>query len=250
MRVSRMQAVLRELLQGLRNTLWETLSEVWGRSPNNMYTLLTFLPKNLFEQFRRLANFYFLCLAIIHVTINSPVSPLTSVLPLVLVICVTAVKQGYEDWLRHREDNKVNNSPSRVLLEGEVKEVPRREISVGDIVQVRRDEEFPCDLLLLTCHDVIEAKSDVTTGSCDVTTANLDGETNLKTFVCPVETRELRTHQQLWKLTATVQCQVCVIVSGQCHSVRSVSQCQGSVIVSGQCHSVRSVIVSGQCHSV
>ncbi|XP_042236307.1 phospholipid-transporting ATPase IF-like isoform X2 [Homarus americanus] len=242
MRVSRMQAVLRELLQGLRNTLWETLSEVWGRSPNNMvpiatsrtvlinrrpfshllplprypgntittakYTLLTFLPKNLFEQFRRLANFYFLCLAIIHVTINSPVSPLTSVLPLVLVICVTAVKQGYEDWLRHREDNKVNNSPSRVLLEGEVKEVPRREISVGDIVQVRRDEEFPCDLLLLTCHDVIEAKSDVTTGSCDVTTANLDGETNLKTFVCPVETRELRTHQQLWKLTATVQCQL------------------------------------------
>ncbi|KAK4301013.1 hypothetical protein Pmani_026815 [Petrolisthes manimaculis] len=140
------------------------------------YTILTFLPKNLFEQFRRLANFYFLCLAIIHSTIDSPVSPLTSILPLLFVITVTAVKQGYEDWLRHKEDNKVNNSPTRVIREGKVMEVYRRHVCVGEVVKVKEGEEFPCDLLLLTSDDP-EAK-------CDVTTANLDGETNLKVGAC------------------------------------------------------------------
>ncbi|XP_042236213.1 LOW QUALITY PROTEIN: phospholipid-transporting ATPase IF-like [Homarus americanus] len=164
------------------------------------YSIVTFLPKNLLEQFRRIANFYFLCVAVIQLSINSPVSPLTSVLPLVLVICVTAVKQGYEDWLRHREDNKVNNSPSRVLLEGEVKEVRTRDIEVGDIVVVAADEQFPCDLLLLMSSDA--------EGKCSVTTANLDGETNLKTFLCPDESQYLTCVDDLWKMRAVIECQL------------------------------------------
>ncbi|KAK8388975.1 hypothetical protein O3P69_020739 [Scylla paramamosain] len=164
------------------------------------YTLVNFLPKNLFEQFRRLANFYFLCLAIIHSTIDSPVSPLTSILPLIFVVSVTAVKQGYEDWLRHREDNKVNNAPATVLRDGRFTGVRWHQISVGDVVKVSDGEEFPCDLLLLASSDP-EAK-------CDVITANLDGETNLKVFVCPSETRELKTEDHLWSLHATVQCQL------------------------------------------
>nr|XP_045609485.1 phospholipid-transporting ATPase IF-like isoform X2 [Procambarus clarkii] len=164
------------------------------------YTLVTFLPKNLFEQFRRLANFYFLCLAIIHLTIDSPVSPMTSILPLVFVVAVTAVKQGYEDWLRHREDNKVNNAASRVLRDGVVTEVRRRDIIVGDVVEVADEEEFPCDLVLLASHHP-EA-------TCDVITANLDGETNLKTFLCPTLTSDLHSPRDLWHLSATIVCQL------------------------------------------
>jgi phospholipid-translocating ATPase len=41
-----------------------------NRIVSTKYTLLTFLPQNLFEQFRRIANFYFLIMTIIAMTIG------------------------------------------------------------------------------------------------------------------------------------------------------------------------------------
>ena len=53
-----------------------------------------FLPKNLFEQFRRVANFYFLISTIILFCLpDPPNSPYTSMLPLLFVIVVTGIKQ-------------------------------------------------------------------------------------------------------------------------------------------------------------
>lgn len=34
------------------------------------------------------------------------------------VIAVTSLKQGYEDWLRHRSDNEVNGSLVTVIRKG------------------------------------------------------------------------------------------------------------------------------------
>jgi phospholipid-translocating ATPase len=48
--------------------------------------------------------------------IDSPVSPYTSILPLTFVVLVTATKQGYEDWLRHREDKRVNNQVGGYII--------------------------------------------------------------------------------------------------------------------------------------
>ena len=39
------------------------------------YTLLTFLPLNLLEQFQRAANFYFACLLILQVLIALRITP-------------------------------------------------------------------------------------------------------------------------------------------------------------------------------
>ena len=47
---------------------------------------------------------------------------------------------------------------------------------MGDIVRVAKNEIFPADLVLLS--------SDRLDGSCHVTTASLDGETNLKVCTC------------------------------------------------------------------
>ena len=43
---------------------------------------------------------------------------------------------------------------------------------VGDIIRVQANEEFPCDMVMLSSNDP--------EGKCYITTANLDGETNLK----------------------------------------------------------------------
>ncbi|CAH2075970.1 unnamed protein product, partial [Iphiclides podalirius] len=141
------------------------------------YTLLMFLPKNLMEQFRRVVNFYFLIVTVIAVIIDSPVSPFTSIAPLSFMVLVTAVKQGYEDWLRHKADNKVNNQIVETIHNGVVKEVRNSRIAPGTLVRVKRGKEVPADIVLLC--------SAGESGKCFVTTANLDGETNLKTLRVP-----------------------------------------------------------------
>lgn len=170
-----------------------------NRIVTSKYTLWNFLPKNLFEQFRRIANFYFLCMTVIALTIESPVEPLTSVLPLVFVIAVTALKQGYEDWLRHRSDNEVNCSLVTVIRKGIVQKIKAKDVHVGDLVRIVSDAEVPCDLVLLSSSD--------RDGRCYITTANLDGETNLKTLVCPRLLRNLSKPEQLARLNAQIECE-------------------------------------------
>ncbi|KAL7991015.1 hypothetical protein Chor_014445, partial [Crotalus horridus] len=152
-----------------------------NRIISSKYTVWNFVPKNLFEQFRRVANFYFLIIFLVQLMIDTPTSPITSGLPLFFVITVTAIKQGYEDWLRHKADNEVNGAP------------------VGDIVRVAKDETFPADLVLLS--------SDREHGCCYVTTASLDGETNLKTHIAVPETAVLQSVANLDKLVAVIECQ-------------------------------------------
>ncbi|KAK8914420.1 putative phospholipid-transporting ATPase 9 [Platanthera zijinensis] len=56
------------------------------------FNLATFLPKSLFEQLRRVANFYFLVSAYLAFTPLSPYSVVSSILPLVIVIGATMAK--------------------------------------------------------------------------------------------------------------------------------------------------------------
>ena len=61
---------------------------------SSKYNIFTFWLINPLEQFRRVANFYFLIVAIIQLSLpESPVSPFTSVAPLVFVVITTMIKQ-------------------------------------------------------------------------------------------------------------------------------------------------------------
>lgn len=67
------------------------------------YTLATFLPKSLFEQFRRVANFYFLVTGIMAFTPLAPYRASSAILPLIVVIGATMAKESVEDWRRRMQ---------------------------------------------------------------------------------------------------------------------------------------------------
>ncbi|XP_069603131.1 phospholipid-transporting ATPase IG isoform X2 [Ranitomeya imitator] len=170
-----------------------------NRIVSSKYTVWNFIPKNLFEQFRRIANFYFLIIFLVQAIVDTPTSPVTSGLPLFFVITVTAIKQGYEDWLRHRADNEVNKSTVYIIENSKRVKKESEKIKVGDIVEVMDNETFPCDLILLSssCGD----------GTCTVTTASLDGESNFKTYYAVRETSILCNDEAVDSLTATIECE-------------------------------------------
>uniref|UniRef100_A0A8C5HR50 Phospholipid-transporting ATPase n=1 Tax=Gouania willdenowi TaxID=441366 RepID=A0A8C5HR50_GOUWI len=165
----------------------------------SMYTFWNFIPKNLFEQFRRVANFYFLIIFLVQLIIDTPTSPITSGLPLFFVITVTAIKQGYEDWLRHKADNAVNRCPVHVVQHGKIVRKQSRKLRVGDVVLVKEDESFPCDLVLLST-----SRDD---GTCYVTTASLDGESSHKTYYAVQDTKAYNTEKEVDAIHATIECE-------------------------------------------
>ncbi|KAJ7667947.1 phospholipid-translocating ATPase [Mycena polygramma] len=80
------------------------------------YTIITFLPRNLLEQFRRVANIFFLALAILQFFPKfATVSVGVVILPLIIVIAFSAIKDGWEDIIRHQSDRRMNHSQTLVL---------------------------------------------------------------------------------------------------------------------------------------
>ncbi|EPS70075.1 hypothetical protein M569_04671, partial [Genlisea aurea] len=137
------------------------------------YNFLTFLPKAIFEQFRRVANFYFLLAALLSLTPISPFGPMSMIAPLAFVVGLSMGKEALEDWRRFLQDMKVNLRKTSVH-DGSGKFCLKqwRNLQVGDVVMVEKDQFFPADLLMLS--------SSYEDGICYVETMNLDGETNLK----------------------------------------------------------------------
>lgn len=74
------------------------------------YTFLSFIPKNLFEQLHRFANVYFVFLSALNfVPIVNAFQPEISIIPIVFVMSITAIKDLWEDQRRRKSDQQVNN---------------------------------------------------------------------------------------------------------------------------------------------
>ncbi|CAH2066222.1 unnamed protein product [Thlaspi arvense] len=164
------------------------------------YTLATFLPKSLFEQFRRVANFYFLVTGILSFTALAPYTAASAIVPLLFVIGATMVKEGVEDWRRKKQDIEVNNRKVKVHRgDGNFDSKEWKTLSVGDLVKVEKNEFFPADLVLLS--------SSYEDAICYVETMNLDGETNLKVKQGLEVTSSLREELNFKGFEAFVKCE-------------------------------------------
>ena len=83
------------------------------------YTLYNFPFKNLLEQFRRVANIFFLVLVILQFFPQfTTISPGVAMLPLLIVLAITMIKDGYEDIKRHQSDRNVNRQRTLILTGG------------------------------------------------------------------------------------------------------------------------------------
>jgi len=155
------------------------------------YTLLTWLPKSLFEQFRRVANVYFLVISILMLIgtyatwiFTSPLNPYSTIGTLAFVLLITSFKEGSEDLQRYRSDTEENTRKVTVCTFNEAGDLVEtiketRHVQAGDIIKMKGKTSVPVDLLLV----LTSLHSDG--NQCYVETANIDGETNLKLREAP-----------------------------------------------------------------
>ncbi|XP_077244107.1 putative phospholipid-transporting ATPase 8 isoform X2 [Tasmannia lanceolata] len=164
------------------------------------YTMANFIPKSLFEQFRRVANVYFIVVACVSFSPLAPYRAVSVVVPLTIVIGATMAKEAVEDWRRKKQDIEVNNRKVKVYGNNHAfHQTKWKELRVGDLVKVEKDEFFPADLLLLS--------SSYDDGICYVETMNLDGETNLKLKQGLGVTSALRDESSFHQFKALIKCE-------------------------------------------
>ncbi|KAF8795476.1 phospholipid-transporting ATPase VB-like isoform X2 [Argiope bruennichi] len=146
-----------------------------NRIRTTKYTVLSFIPKNLFEQFHRIANLYFIGIVLLNwVPKINAFGKEIAIIPVMFVLGVTAIKDWFEDFRRYKSDKRINNLTCRVYNRKERRYVKTlwKHVHVGDVVHLSCNEVIPADILLLKCSD--------DQGLCYIETASLDGESNLK----------------------------------------------------------------------
>uniref|UniRef100_A0A671X279 Phospholipid-transporting ATPase n=1 Tax=Sparus aurata TaxID=8175 RepID=A0A671X279_SPAAU len=163
------------------------------------YNIVTFLPVNLFEQFQEVANTYFLFLLILQLIPQiSSLSWFTTIVPLALVLSITAVKDATDDYFRHKSDNQVNNR-HLLIITLIIQVLSWMNVRVGDIIKLENNQFVAADLLLLS--------SSEPHGLCYIETAELDGETNMKVRQSVSVTSELGDQNNLASFDGEVVCE-------------------------------------------
>ncbi len=172
-----------------------------NRISNTKYTLLTFIPLNLWQQCSQHMNRYFLLIAFLQLwSAITPVAPITTWGPLIVIFAISGLKEAVDDTRRYRADQLANERSVSVLRDGAWRECKSEELLVGDIVRVSEDEEIPADFVLLK-----SAENEA--GSAYIQTSNLDGETNLKSRVtASLDEMQSLTDEELANLQVTIEC--------------------------------------------
>lgn len=136
------------------------------------YTVLTFIPLTILQNFKRVANIYFLLMTVVSFMPWSPITPIVQVLPLVFVIAISMIKELIEDLLRFKNDKIYNSIPTDVYRNGSFTKVRSSNLKPGDIIKISSNIEMPSDVLIVATSEP--------GGVCFVNEVNLNGETAIK----------------------------------------------------------------------
>ncbi|NXI54921.1 AT8B3 ATPase, partial [Chloroceryle aenea] len=165
------------------------------------YNILTFLPVNLYEQFHRMANVYFVFVILLQTFPEIATVPwYTLLFPLSCLLTIRGLRDLIDDIGRHQSDRSINSRPCEILSGKSFLWQKWRDICVGDIVRLRKESFVPADMLLLS--------SSEPSSLCYVETADIDGETNLKfRQALPVTHQELVTEESMAAFDGRVTCE-------------------------------------------
>ncbi|CAG8973915.1 hypothetical protein HYALB_00003693 [Hymenoscyphus albidus] len=225
-----------------------TSKEYIGNSiRSSRYTVWNFLPRQLFFQFSKLANAYFLLISVLQMVPGlSTTGNYTTIAPLLVFVMISMGKEGWDDVRRYKLDKKENNQetlvlhayrPSRGVTSASPKSYKEKiyngvpfyerkssrksgdtsmtsyelnhdemkhwaslkwkDVRVGDIIKLRRDDNVPADMVLL--------HSDGPNGIAYIETMALDGETNLKSKQGPPSlVKHCKTVDEIGACRATI----------------------------------------------
>uniref|UniRef100_A0A6I8SAM4 Phospholipid-transporting ATPase n=1 Tax=Xenopus tropicalis TaxID=8364 RepID=A0A6I8SAM4_XENTR len=166
------------------------------------YNPITFLPRFLYSQFRRAANAFFLFIALLQqIPDVSPTGRYTTLVPLLFILTVAAIKEIIEDIVSIFLHKAFLNNILflSVLRNGAWEIVHWEKVSVGEIVKVTNGEHLPADLISLS--------SSEPQAMCYIETSNLDGETNLKIRQGLSVTAEMKDIDTLMSLSGKIECE-------------------------------------------
>uniref|UniRef100_A0A2K5YI60 Phospholipid-transporting ATPase n=1 Tax=Mandrillus leucophaeus TaxID=9568 RepID=A0A2K5YI60_MANLE len=150
------------------------------------YNIITFLPRFLYSQFRRAANSFFLFIALLQqIPDVSPTGRYTTLVPLLFILAVAAIKEIIEDIV--------------ILRNGAWEIVHWEKVAVGEIVKVTNGEHLPADLISLS--------SSEPQAMCYIETSNLDGETNLKIRQGLPATSDIKDIDSLMRISGRIECE-------------------------------------------
>jgi phospholipid-translocating ATPase len=190
---------------------------------SSRYTIWDFVPRQLFFQFSKLANAYFLLISVLQMIPGlSPTGNFSTIIPLIVFVTISMGKEGWDDLRRYKLDQVENNKETYVMrpyapdvvvepepvgirerlreLSSSKKEPSMIDTDEGDVslfgdgqmhwAPIKWSEVKVGDVIRLRRDDDVPAdvvllNVDGPNGIAYIETMALDGETNLKTKQAP-----------------------------------------------------------------
>ncbi|SBS91923.1 guanylyl cyclase, putative [Plasmodium ovale curtisi] len=186
----------------------ELISFPTNKIPSNKYGTYSFIFKSLYEQFLRLPNIWFLIISLLefipafeNLANYLYYSKHSSIYLLLFFICISIVKNLYEDSRRSNIDNQINNRLCHIVdgSSSQLKAVRWMDLTVGSIIRLIENEQVPADILLLSCNN--------SEGLVYIETSLLNGETNLNKKCCVNETRNETSIYGICNIKGRVICE-------------------------------------------